>query len=268
MSFTIGSLFSGIGGLERGLELAGLGPVLWQVEKDAYCRAVLAKHWPNTQRLTDVRTVDFRILPRVGILCGGWPCQPDSLAGRRRGKEDERWLWPEFARAAEEIEPAIIVGENVPGVLTGGMRTVLADLARLGFDAEWETFSAAHLGAPHLRRRVFLVATHPDRCDLQLPAGWIGRAVRAAAAPLGGHHLEGSPVADANGQRRLESALSLAKERGWSELVGWQFDPAAGVDDGLPERVDGRARKALGNGVVSACSKVIGKALIQSVGAP
>lgn len=257
----IGSLCSGIGGVELGLERAGLGPVAWQVECDPFCLGVLAHRWPEAQRLTDVRTVDFRLLPRVRVLCGGWPCQPVSVAGQRRARDDERWLWPDVARAIEEQEPPVFVGENVPGLLTAGMRDVLADLARLGFDAEWETFSAVALGAPHLRRRVFLVATHPDRIRLRDEPGWLARALRAASAPIDRATLEVGLVANADGHRRLEQARRIANERGWSELVGWEFDPLAGVDDGVPEGLDRRARKALGNSVLSQTFKVIGRAL-------
>jgi hypothetical protein len=131
VSLRIGSLFSGVGGLELGLERAGLGHVVWQVEKDAHCRAVLARHWPDVERHEDVR--EFRAAAgSVDLICGGFPCQPWSVAGKRRGADDERHLWPEFARIIEEARPAWVVGENVPGLRTRGLRGVLADLARLG----------------------------------------------------------------------------------------------------------------------------------------
>src|SRR5688500_13405878 len=120
---TIGSLFSGIGGLELGLERAGLGHVVWQVEKDAYCRAVLARHWPEAERFEDV--CEFHPAGPVDLLCGGFPCQPWSVAGKQRGAADERHLWPEFARIIAESEPCIVVGENVPGLRARGLRLVL-----------------------------------------------------------------------------------------------------------------------------------------------
>lgn len=94
---TIGSLFAGIGGLELGLESAGFGPVLWQVEKDAYCRQVLARRWPNAKRYEDIKTIGENLEP-VDLICGGFPCQPVSTAGKRKGTIDDRWLWPDFAR--------------------------------------------------------------------------------------------------------------------------------------------------------------------------
>lgn len=178
---TIGSLFSGVGGLELGLERAGLGPVLWQAESDPYCRRVLARHWPEARRYTDVRHVDAHA-DRVDVVCGGFPCQPVSVAGQRRAQADERWLWPEFARVVRELRPAWVVAENVPGLRSAGLRDVLADLAALGFDAEWSCLSAAQVGAPHLRRRLFLVASHPDRASLRDEPGWLGRACGSAAA--------------------------------------------------------------------------------------
>lgn len=260
----IGSLCSGIGGLELGLERAGLGPVAWQVESDPFCRAVLARHWPAAERFEDVRATNFRLLPRVRILCGGWPCQPVSVAGRRKAQADARWLWPEVARALEEQAPPVFIGENVPGLLSAGMRDVLADLARLGFDAEWETLSATHLGAPHLRRRMFLVATHPDRIQLRDEPGWLQRALASSCAPIDRATLETSAVADADGKRRLESARRLANQRGWSELVGWDFDPLARMDDGIPQRLGERtaAARALGNAVVVPVAEAVGRALM------
>lgn len=254
-------MFSGIGGLELGLERAGLGHVVWQVEQDAWCRGVLARHWPKVERFEDVRTVDFRVLRRARILCGGWPCQPASVAGKRLAQKDSRWLWPEVARAIEEQEPAVVVGENVPGMLSAGMRDVLADLARLGFDAEWATVSAVGLGAPHRRRRVFVVATHPDRVRLREQPGWLSRAIGAAQKAVPRGNPEEGTSSDTDCLRRLEQARRVANERGWSERCGWDFDPLAGVDDGLPRGLGRRARRALGNAVVVPVAEAVGRAL-------
>ena len=155
---TIGSLFSGIGGLEKGLEDAGLGPVLWQCEIDPFCRQVLARHWPDAKRYEDVRTID-ETAPRVDLLCGGFPCQDISNAGARAGIDGERsGLWAEFARCIRVLRPHVVVIENVSGLLGRGMGRVLGDLAALGYDAEWSTVRAEYVGAPHRRERVFIVA--------------------------------------------------------------------------------------------------------------
>ena len=206
----IGSLFSGIGGLELGLEQAGVGEVVFQAEIDPFCRTVLAKHWPDVKRFDDVFKVDG---PRVDLICGGAPCQPVSVAGARKGKDDERWLWPEYARIVRDLEPSWVVVENVPGLRTLGLLDVLRDLAALGFDADWTTLSAADCGAPHLRRRLFLVASHPERVQLRLEPGWLGRACRAGAAQLVRDGVQGL-VADTDDEGEPQPGRSLAVERG------------------------------------------------------
>lgn len=166
---TIGSLFSGIGGLELGFERAGLGPVIWQCEIDPFCRGVLAKHWPDAVRLEDVRTLGRSTVVPVDLVCGGFPCQDVSLAGRGAGIAEgtRSGLWIEFARILEELRPSIVVVENVPGLRNRGLRRVLADLAALGFDASWTTLGAYEVGAPHRRDRLFIVAADPDRVDIR-----------------------------------------------------------------------------------------------------
>src|SRR4051794_20747542 len=104
MGLTVGSLFSGIGGVELGVVRAGF-EVRWQVEVDPYASAVLAKRWPDVRRYGDIRVVDPAELEPVDLVCGGFPCQPTSVAGKRRGDRDERWLWPEFARILGGVRP-------------------------------------------------------------------------------------------------------------------------------------------------------------------
>lgn len=261
----IGSLFSGIGGLELGLERSRLGSVSWQCEIDPFCRSVLAKHWPNVRRYEDVRAVDATS-PSVDVICGGFPCQDVSLAGKRAGLAGGRsGLWHEFARIIGELEPKIITIENVLGLRTSGLSRVLADLAALGFDAEWADLAASDVGAPHQRRRIFIVATHPDRIDVRSEPGWLERACREAAS----EHRYDAPIgaaADSDCLRRLEQARSIATERGWSRHVGWELGDVARMDDGFPAWVDvGPARKALGNAVVPACAEVIGRAIMEAI---
>jgi DNA (cytosine-5)-methyltransferase 1 len=131
--------------------------VAWQCEADPYCRAVLRKHWPNVPCYEDVRLLDERV-PTVDVLAGGFPCQPVSVAGKRLAQADHRWLWPEFARTIRLLRPRYVLVENVPGLLIRGFGDVLRDLAEAGYDAEWDCVSAADVGAPHLRKRIFLVA--------------------------------------------------------------------------------------------------------------
>lgn len=155
---TIGSLFAGIGGLELGLEWAGFGPTLWQVERDAYAARVLARHWPSAKRYDDVRTVGKHNLQSVDILCGGFPCQDLSFAGKGAGLNGGRsGLWREFARIIGEIRPAYVVVENVAALLGRGLGDVLGDLAALGYDAQWDCIPASAMCAPHRRDRIFIV---------------------------------------------------------------------------------------------------------------
>jgi len=157
----VGSLFAGIGGFDLGFQRAGYD-IAWQVEIDAYCNQVLSKHWPRVPRYGDIRAIDWTTVPPVDVVCGGFPCQPHSVAGRRQASDDDRDLWPEVVRCLRTVRPRWFVGENVPGLLSsdagrffGG---VLRDLAACGFDVEWDCLPASAVGAPHRRDRVWIVA--------------------------------------------------------------------------------------------------------------
>ena len=165
---TIGSLFSGIGGFELGLEWAGLGPVVWQVEMSRYRRAVLAQHWPNARRYRDVRKVGAKQLARVDVMCGGFPCQDLSIAGRMEGLRGKRsGLWFEYLRIVRELRPRLVLVENVAILVRRGLGDILGGLADCGYDAEWSCIRAADVGAPHLRDRLFIVAYANDHREQQ-----------------------------------------------------------------------------------------------------
>ena len=263
----IGSLFSGIGGLEIGLERSGLGTVAWQCEIDPFCRSVLARHWPNAMRYEDVRTVDATA-PSVDVICGGFPCQDVSLAGKRGGLDAPRsGLWHEFARIIGELEPKIVVIENVLGLRTSGLPRVLADLAALGFDAEWADLSAADVGAPHLRRRIFIVATNPKRVEIRDQPGWLERACRKAAAESCDDGKEW-PASYAYSDIGNIQAKQRDKSSGDDSQIGrWRppVSPIRRMDDGISNRSHGRRLKALGNAVVPACAEVIGRAIMEAI---
>lgn len=159
-SLTVGSLFSGIGGLDLGLERAG-HRILWHSEIDEYACRVLKKHWPHVPNIGDVKKVNWSEVPHVDIIAGGYPCQPFSTAGKRKGKEDPRHLWPYVLDAIRELRPRYALMENVRGHLTLGFGDVLADLASCGYSAEWQIIPASSVGAPHRRDRLFFVA-YPD----------------------------------------------------------------------------------------------------------
>lgn len=177
----VGSLFSGIGALDLGIERSGLGEIVYQCESDEFCRDILARHWPLTLRFADVRHVLGAV--KVDIICGGFPCQGHSLAGKRKGTNDERWLWPEMFRVFRASGARILIVENVPGLRSSGLRDVLADLASVGADAYWATLPAWVFGAPHIRERIYLVAAYPDSLNVgdvaERVAGGLAQRVQA-----------------------------------------------------------------------------------------
>jgi DNA (cytosine-5)-methyltransferase 1 len=159
MTYTLGSLFSGIGGLELGFEMTGAFKTIWQCEIDKSATQVLEKHWPNVTRFTDVKKVGKHNLEPVDAIIGGFPCQDLSYAGKGAGIHAARsGLWWEYHRIINELRPRIAVMENVPGLFTRGLSEVLGSLSEIGFDAEWRVVSAASQGAWHQRDRVFIVA--------------------------------------------------------------------------------------------------------------
>lgn len=162
----VGSLFSGIGGLELGLERAGLGSVIWQVESDPWCRRVLARHWPEAERYEDVRTVGSANLLPVDGICGGFPCQDVSSAGKRAGLAGARsGLWVEYLRIVRELRPRWCVVENVTSGERAWLPRVQHDLVSAGYRTEALRIGAMDVGAPHRRLRTFVLAVRlSDGC--------------------------------------------------------------------------------------------------------
>ena len=153
----VGSFFTGYGGLD----IAVGGDLQWYAEIEPAACQVLAAHYPDVPNLGDITKIDWTSVPAVDILTGGYPCQPFSHAGNRKGKDDERHLWPYVRDAIAILRPGQVILENVSGHLSLGFSQVLMDLADLGFDAEWGTLRASDVGAPHGRNRLFIVA-HPN----------------------------------------------------------------------------------------------------------
>jgi len=153
----VGSLFTGYGGLD----IAVGGDLQWYAEIEPAACQVLAAHYPDVPNLGDITKIDWTSVPAVDILTGGYPCQPFSHAGNRKGKDDERHLWPYVRDAIAILRPGQVILENVSGHLSLGFSQVLMDLAAIGFDAEWGTLRASDVGAPHGRNRLFIVA-HPN----------------------------------------------------------------------------------------------------------
>ena len=147
--------------IDGGLDLAAGGELAWYAEIEPAACQVLAAHYPNVPNLGDITKIDWTSVPPVDILTGGYPCQPFSHAGNRKGKDDERHLWPYVRDAIAILRPGQVILENVSGHLSLGFSQVLMDLAAIGFDAEWGTLRASDVGAPHGRNRLFIVA-HPN----------------------------------------------------------------------------------------------------------
>lgn len=255
----IGSLFSGIGGLELGLERAGLGEVAWQVEIDPWCRDVLALHWPNADRsVHDVTRAGRATLTPVDVLCGGFPCQDVSSAGLGAGLAGRRsGLWFEFARVVRELGPRIVIVENVASGKARWLGEVRDELEQTGYRTRAFHLSAADVGAPHRRRRIFVVADRDqhgreglaaggqlaeqqlgrdtDGCD---PSAELGDAVRARCE--GGEHegsasrrarpADGGALPDADGEPLRQRAERLPARR--TRSVQREGGAVAGHDGG------------------------------------
>jgi DNA (cytosine-5)-methyltransferase 1 len=186
-----GSLFSGVRGLDAGIDAAVGGETAWCVEYDSAPSAVLEYHWPQIPNYGDVTRVRWGDLEPVDYLSGGYPCQPFSMIGKRKGKDDERHLWPYYAAAIRELRPRFAILENVAGHLSLGFDSVLRDLAEIGWDAEWLCLPASDAGAPHRRERVFILAYPADQpwrigdgADLQARRGAGGRRSTSGAGAV------------------------------------------------------------------------------------
>ena len=179
---TIGSFCTGIGGLDLAAAAHYNARHAWVCEYDSAPSKVLDHHWPDTLNHGDLTSTDWTAAEPVDIVTAGYPCQPFSTAGQRKGFDDERHIWPAIRDAISVLRPRVVVLENVRGHLSLGFDSVLGDLAGLGFDAEWGTFRSSDIGAPHRRERLYVVASHPEsvRHDRGMGAGAGGGQARRA----------------------------------------------------------------------------------------
>jgi len=240
-------LFSGIGGFSLGLERAGFETVAF-CEIDKKCHKVLNKHWPNVPIFEDVCTLTKELLDERGItvdvICGGFPCQDISLAGKGAGIEGERsGLWTEYARIISELRPKFVIVENVTALLSRGLDRVLGDLAEIGYDAEWHCIPASAVGLPHARDRIWIIA-YPQR--------------------------NGRICLDKSFKNQRPKVNLPSSVTRWADTfqllpaVGQFFnDPSSDIvrnDDGLSEGLD--RLQQLGNAVVPQIPELIGRAIM------
>jgi DNA (cytosine-5)-methyltransferase 1 len=270
---TVGSLFSGIGGIDLGLERVGFRPA-WFCERDEWCQKILHKHWPGVHCYGDIHDIDEHA-PSVDVLAGGFPCQPVSVAGKRLAQDDPRWLWPEFWRLIRILRPRAALLENVPGLFSAGFGNILSDLAAGGYDAEWDCIPAAAVGAPHRRDRVFIIATYRPKQRSHMADGNDRGSRDEIRAGRDAVRNGGAVVADPmrvgrQGSGELVHASGSAKEKD-RQAVGlvnggignqWEPEPAVGrVAHGIPRRVD--RLRGLGNAVVPQVAEVVGRRVME-----
>ena len=255
----VGSLFSGIGGLDLGLERAGMD-VIWQSEIDPYACKVLDKHWPTVPNLGNIKEIDWSQVERPDVICGGYPCQPFSTAGKRQGEGDARHLWPWVRECIAELRPRYAVLENVRGHLSLGFGTVLGDLAAIGYDTEWQVIPAAAVGAPHRRDRVFIVAYAAQ----QFSNGKSDYARDSKQCKKISELRNSSwpqDVAYANSASKQLKQERTISESDISRCSWWTIEPNVGrVANGIPGTLD--RLRCLGNAVVPQVAEYVGRLIM------
>jgi len=282
--FTFGSLFAGIGGFDLGFERAGM-ECKWQVEIDEYANRVLEKHWPSVRRHGDIKT--FPPDPddwRVDCICGGFPCQDISYAGRGAGLDGERsGLFYEAVRVIREVGPRVVVLENVAALLTRGLDDVLGTLASLGFDAEWHCIPAAAVGAPHRRDRVFIVCYSQSVIRRHEPKDIRDGIGRKSGIESTKTSIDSGEVSDTEGERFRERRAGgitgigpgeedetdvadtfATTKRDGDGREWWAIEPDVGrVANGVPNRV--QRLRGLGNAVVPQVAEWIGRRVVEQL---
>jgi len=277
-------LFSGIGGISKGLESTGGFETVAFVEIDPFCREILKKNWSNIPIYEDIKQLHIdKNFIKIDMICGGFPCQPVSCAGKRQGDKDERWMWPEFYRIICEVRPKWVLVENVPGLLSAigknGKRGelfggILRDLSTIGYDAQWKTISAFNFGAPHLRKRLFLVAYSSSkrwnqRSNFDRKYGICSEREQNSEAKQNKNSnlwFESSENGNVVSFNRYKPFFLSFNNR--FQTNNWKIEPNVGrMVDGLPIKLDEEERKlrlkALGNSVVPQCIQYIGDCILE-----
>lgn len=234
------SLFAGIGGFDLGFERAGMQCVA-QVEIDPFCQKVLAKHWPNVPKYGDIRDVGKHNLPDAEVICGGFPCQPYSSSGAKRGSDDDRALWPEMLRVISELKPSWVVSENVARFEHMGLDTLFVDMESIGYESTALEIPIGALKAPHSRKRWFMVSYTE-----------------------GNGYWEGGEKFDfcKTDGRQDRTMLPESTITNW-----WKTEPRVDrVAYGVPSQVD--RLRCLGNAVAPQIPEIIARSIMQIVNTP
>lgn len=234
-------LFTGIGGFAYAAQTVwdkDYEPIAF-CEIDKFCQKVLKKHWPDVEIVNDVREISKRNFGTIDLLTGGFPCQPHSIIGKRKGKADPRWLWPEMCRVINETKPTWILIENVPGILSTAIDAVHTDLERMGYIFWTFCISACSVGAEHKRERLWIIANiNGTRLSLRGETG-----------------------------KNKTNAPNIEKRPGFGKLFAmvlsrddWKNKPVLGRRVyGIPNRVD--RLKSLGNAIVPQVAMTIMQAI-------
>mgnify|MGYP003669659847 FL=1 len=277
-------LFSGIGGFSLGLEATGGFETKAFCDIEKYPRQVLQKHWPHVKQYEDIKELNYERLKADGIdsidiITGGYPCQPFSIAGRKKGEEDPRHLWPEYFRLVKELRPTWVIGENVSGHIKLGLDTVIEDLESEDYSVRPFSISASSIGANHQRERIWILA-HSRRS--QWPRAEQRGENENETRQENANQFERSSstsevdVANTNDERlqrqwqsrnqftpRFNSSRESSEEgqrtmgQGW-----WESEPNMGrVAHGVPKRVD--RLKSLGNSLIPQIPYYIGKTILE-----
>ena len=292
-------LFSGIGGFSLGLEATGGFETTAFCDIDPYCRSVLKKHWPNVPIFEDIRKLKGTDIGTVDIITGGYPCQPFSVAGKQKGVEDKRHLWPEYFRLIKECRPTWVIGENVSGHIKLGLDSVIEDLESEGYATRTFSISASSIGANHKRERIWIVAnSHNTRnrtpqydCKQKQSKNkqeWkehsqykfsgqsknvanaygvndaVGRVDRTIQETGGSGSIdERGSGTNANGFSQSSKNETLDSKKQFTNQNYWKTEPNVGrVVNGVPHRVD--RLKALGNSLVPQIPFYIGQTILRT----
>ena len=266
-------LFTGIGGFALAAQNVwekDYEPVAF-CEIDKFCQKVLGKHWPNVEIINDVKDDRIKQFRDIDLLTAGVPCQPASVAGKKRGTSDERWLWPETLDVIRAVRPRWALLENVSGLFSledgKAFNGILSELVEIGYDCWWEVIPACAIGAPHRRDRIWIIAYARSKEPNGLSSKW-----KQEILSVGG---SGQDVADSQNANGGRADRTQNKRRGNQKIRRcsiksrrfqyWSVEPNVGrVANGIPNRVD--RLKALGNAIVPQVAMAIMEGIRQQEG--